>query len=206
VVFLDAWHPGVISACYMRDMGGAPLKVTGILHAGAYDPHDRLAKAGMHWAHGFEQSLLEGMDEVLVGSYWHRTMLREAFPDHTGDVRPFHYPVRVPFTPAKKRDRVVVWPHRDVPEKTFGIAMVEAAQSGCRVIVPRRLSYPELFPKECLEHVDSPDAMGYAIATRIEAHESVGGELTPVQGVAVSEEVKRGDIAMAQHWAERFGS
>ncbi len=32
----------------------------------------------------------------------------------------------------------------------FGISVIEAVRAGCRALLPRRLSYPELFPKEFL--------------------------------------------------------
>jgi hypothetical protein len=257
VVFLDAWHPGVISAAYMRDVAGLPLRLVGILHAGTYDPHDRLAQAGCGaWARGFEDSVLRSLDDAVVATRYHRTLLASAgLPVERVTVSPL--PVRMaPTARGGRRERLVVWPHRAVPEKqtwiwraavdqlrpswpgwrfvetleatgskaeyhallgsaylcvsaalqeTFGIAMVEAAQMGCRVIVPRRLSYPELFAEGCFAEVDTVEDMvgaigrvlsGYAVDPVGVWHDGSG---------ATGEGVRAGDRVIAEHW-HRLGA
>ncbi len=57
---------------------------------------------------------------------------------------------------AKSRHDYARWlRHGDIAVSTarhefFGIAIIEAVRAGCRPLVPRRLSYPELFPEEFL--------------------------------------------------------
>jgi len=259
VVFLDAWHPGVISAAYMRDVANLPLRLVGILHAGCYDPFDLLARSGVgRWAQGFEVSVLRALDEVTVGSEWHRVLIERAYGAHGGSMHVHPLPVRTPGVEARTtRERIVVWPHRDVPEKqtatwreavarlaphhtrwrfvetlqetstkdeyyellsraaiavsaarqeTFGIAMIEAAQLGCRVIVPQRLSYPELFPAALMDRVDTPEDMADAIARCIEDHEAgIVSFVTLARAVATSERVRNAERGIARHWASVAG-
>jgi len=121
VFFLDLWHPGVVSVAYMRDALDLDLDIKGILHAGTYDPWDFLAHKGMgDWARGFEASVLRATDEVMVGSTFHKDLVRDTFDAVlSGDTVSVHgLPV---YTDEERRrqttDRLVCFPHREAVEK-----------------------------------------------------------------------------------------
>ena len=56
---------------------------------------------------------------------------------------------------GSRRDYIRWLKHGDIAVSTarhefFGIAIIEAVRAGCRPLLPRRLSYPELFPEDFL--------------------------------------------------------
>lgn len=194
--FHDLWFP-LETVFYMRDGAGVDFRVAGFLHAGAYDPHDFLAKRMGPWAERVEAAWFGEVDKILVFSRFHRDMLHGAFGERVSSrctVVPFPYRLNeIAQFKAAHKDIQVVWPHRLDAEKnpwvadsmrrqglqvvttagmskneyfatlgraryvaswadqeTFGIAVMEGVYLGAMPLLPRRLSYPTLWPDEAL--------------------------------------------------------
>lgn len=122
VLSLDGWGPATTAALYMRATTGRKVRIAIYLHAGAFDPHDYLARTGCsQWALHVERGWVHGVDLVLVGS------------EHAADLVRRHLwpgaPLAVVGVPVKQgelikyslpweqRERLVVFPHRLAPEK-----------------------------------------------------------------------------------------
>ena len=76
IFFHDLWFPGLEALQYVRDITGRKFKIVGILHAGTWDKEDFTARAGMgRWASMLEESWLELVDEVYLGSEFHRQLI-----------------------------------------------------------------------------------------------------------------------------------
>lgn len=94
---------------------------------------------------------------------------------------------------APKRSEYLKWLKRgDIVASTaiqenFGIAMVEAIRFGCRPLLPRRLSYPEIIPSECHEDIfyDNDDDFSDRLMAVIEEYHHNDGSLT-LPGLAES--------------------
>ena len=89
----------------------------------------------------------------------------------------------------------------------FGIAILEAVRAGCRPLLPRRLSYPELFPEDFLYHEeDLLDRLKEAVRKpRLSHPESMKltkpvswEELAPAYETWITEERKRNRNGQSQ--------
>lgn len=122
--FLDLWFP-LEQVFYMLDGGDTAVAVSGILHAGSYDPHDFLARKGMApWAQYMEQGWLARVNQIFVFSEFHRDMVCAAYSGVPGlrtriEVAPFPYKVaELDKYRSSTKDYQVVFPHRMDPEKS----------------------------------------------------------------------------------------
>lgn len=74
--FADLWFPGIEALAYVRSMTGIKFKITGVLHAGTWDKKDFTYRNWMHqWAKGFEKTLFDIVDEVHLGSTFHKQII-----------------------------------------------------------------------------------------------------------------------------------
>lgn len=116
VFFMDLWFPGIEMLAYIRDATGWDIRITGMLHAGSYDPNDFLYQKGMGaWARSFEQALFSIVDTIFVATHYHIDLLKKAgLPTRNCTV--VEWPVETEFKTVKK-EQVVVFPHRLAKEK-----------------------------------------------------------------------------------------
>ena len=201
LLFADLWFPGIEALQYIACLGGQRPKITGVLHAGTYDPNDFTYREGMRpWGHLLEEAWLSMFDLIFVATQYHKQLILK---NHNIDSNklmvtglPF-YPDE--FTKSRKNimkdTNLVIFPHRLDKEKnpqdfdallralpgmtfskttdhclnksayydmmagasvaisfadqeTFGYAMLEATALGCYPLVPDRLSYLEIFPRQ----------------------------------------------------------
>lgn len=118
IFFMDLWFPSIEMLAYIRDGLGAPIKISGMLHAGAYDEHDFLHKKGMwHWAHHFEQSLINIVDKIFLATDFHKKLIwNDVLELPQEKIRYVEWPVETDFKEQPKLDWVV-FPHRLAEEK-----------------------------------------------------------------------------------------
>lgn len=116
-LFADIWFPGIEMLAYIRDGMGRKFKITGILHAGSYDPHDFLTQKGMQWwAKPIEEGWFRFIDKFFIATEFHKRLLyttRDMDPNKmvvTG--HPTYYEQR-----SKLKENIVVFPHRLDQEK-----------------------------------------------------------------------------------------
>lgn len=119
VFFMDLWFPGLEMLAYVRDTLGLKFRVSGILHAGTYDPEDFLTRSGCgSWGNLLEQSWFEFVDTVFVSTPFHQRLLERNRAGLKGKIKRVRFPV---FCDAERRARpkedLVVFPHRLAPEK-----------------------------------------------------------------------------------------
>ncbi|WP_322713732.1 hypothetical protein [Nostoc sp. ChiSLP03a] len=122
IFFHTLWFTGIDSLQYIRQSLGINFKLVGVLHAGSYDPWDFRTRYGMRsWAIYLERSWLAFIDNILVSSKFHKSLILESIniPEEKIKV------VRLPIVVAeildgrknKKKEDIVAFPHRNVPEK-----------------------------------------------------------------------------------------
>ena len=123
-IYTDAWNPSIIQLKYMSELLGVPIKIHGLWHAGNYDPNDFLGRLIKDkWVKTFELSLAQTIDYNWFASDDHLKMFRENFGyDDVQCFRtgwPMEY-LKPMFTPKKKED-IILFPHRIAPEKQVDI-------------------------------------------------------------------------------------
>lgn len=129
-LFTDFWNPAAHFVRYMADLAGIKVKMVGICHAGAYDPHDLLGQRfkNKNWARRLEQSFDELYDVLIFATKFSRDLylqgvnveykekkhLVTGFPmSYYPDILPFYWELER--KPVK--ENIVVFPHRRSPEK-----------------------------------------------------------------------------------------
>jgi hypothetical protein len=114
--FHDLWFPGIEALAYMRDALGIKFKITGIFHAGTYDPTDWISEKGMgRWGEPLENSWLKFIDKIFVGTEFHRQLfLRNRFQYDIADkVVVTGFPLKnIQRDHTVQKDNIIVFPHR----------------------------------------------------------------------------------------------
>ena len=122
VVSLDGWGPAITAALYMKHTTGKRVGVAGFFHAGCFDPHDFLPRAGCApWGLHIEKGWAVGCDLMLVGSEAAAQLIRSHLTA-AARVEVTGYPIKAAelqqyATPWADRPPLVVFPHRLAPEK-----------------------------------------------------------------------------------------
>lgn len=121
LLFADIWYPGIEALQYIACLTNTRPKICGVLHAGTYDSSDFTYLHGMRpFGRPLEESWFSFVDELYVGSQYHRNMVLNNFsiPEEKIIVTglPFR-DVSYKFKDVEKQDSMVIFPHRLDPEK-----------------------------------------------------------------------------------------
>jgi len=118
-LFGDMWFPGLEALAYMRDALGIKIKIAGILHAGSYDPYDRLAAWNTEiWAKSLEESWFAAVDLIFVATNFHKKLLTENRDVDPSKIRVTGFPIYDEWSNADvKKENILLFPHRLDPEK-----------------------------------------------------------------------------------------
>ena len=118
----DLWYPGIEALEYIACLGGHRPKITGILHAGTWDPNDFTYRQKMRpWGHMLEECWLQMFDMIFVGTQYHKDLIlkNHNVPEQKIIVTglPF-YPEE--FTASRQgmpKEDLIAFPHRLDEEK-----------------------------------------------------------------------------------------
>lgn len=124
-LFTDAWNPTVLQLRYQSDLLAIPVSITGLWHAGSYDPNDFLGRliGADPWVRHAEQAMAHAYTHNLFATEYHRELFCDTlkFP-RTRTARmawPMGY-IPQQIHAGVKRD-LIVFPHRIAPEKQVRI-------------------------------------------------------------------------------------
>lgn len=124
LLFADLWYPGIEALQYIKNSdSNSKIIISGILHAGSWDPNDFTVRLGMKsWAHSLESSWMNIYDMIFVATEYHKNLILK---DHLVNSK-----IKVtglPFYPDEiRKDRqgfmenkhnLIVFPHRLDNEK-----------------------------------------------------------------------------------------
>ena len=121
--FSDIWFPGIEAIKYMSYFKKINVKMYGLLHAGSFTPSDTVN--GMkHWARDLERSWIKMFDGIFLGSEQIRQDLLKVFDLDYEELNKL-YVTGICYNSSevesyrrdKKRQDIVVFPHRIHPEK-----------------------------------------------------------------------------------------
>jgi len=123
ILFADAWFPGIESLFYIRNMSKKTFKITGIYHAGTWDPYDFTSRNGMRdWGQHIENGWLNGLDLIFVATQFHKDLI--VMNSNDFDYEKI-FVTGIPFYgeqlrnqyPLQAKENIVVFPHRLDEEK-----------------------------------------------------------------------------------------
>lgn len=138
IVFMDAWHNGIIQCKYLSDLLDLELEIHAVWHAGSYDPQDFLGRKikDKKWSFAAEESFFYTSTKNYFATFFHWEMIRKALflqPNcdnpyiHTDDLYPSDYDAYIvgfPFDylqdickPSDQKEDIILFPHRIAPEK-----------------------------------------------------------------------------------------
>ena len=139
-VFADAWHPGVLQLKYMAELLNIKIVTHGLWHAGSYDMHDFLGRriGDAKWVRHTEYAMFDAFDRNYFASQFHIGMFASVMFDGQNDtltevdsseylrskiVRtgwPMEY-LNKHITSNPNKEDIILFPHRDAPEKQLNI-------------------------------------------------------------------------------------
>ena len=132
-VFADAWHPGVLQVKYMAELLNIKIVTHGLWHAGSYDMHDFLGRriGDAKWVRHTEYAMFDAFDRNYFASQFHIGMFATVMFEGEKDedylrskiVRsgwPMEY-LNTHLTPSKEKENIILFPHRNAPEKQLEI-------------------------------------------------------------------------------------
>ena len=133
-VFADAWHPGILNLKYMLDLFQIDATIHGLWHAGSYDPHDFLGRliGDKPWVRHTELALFDAIDKNCFASNFHiELFVNTMFPGNNDPeylnskiVRtgwPMEYLGNYIQPQRLVKEDIILFPHRDAPEKQLNI-------------------------------------------------------------------------------------
>jgi hypothetical protein len=117
IVFLhDLYHPVVSQLVYLREVAKLPIKITGVVHAASYVPHDTLA-AHAEWSEFLEIVWFGYADTIIVATRYNKGLLEERVVLPRSQVKVCPFPVSLGFGGVDVKLDQIVFPHRLAPEK-----------------------------------------------------------------------------------------
>lgn len=123
LLFFDLWFPGLEALQYIACLGGQRPKITGVLHAGTYDPNDFTYRSNMRpWGHQLEECWLRMVDKVFVATQYHKDLIlrnHSVNPDKIAVTGLPFYPEEIakPRQHIAKQPNLIAFPHRLDEEK-----------------------------------------------------------------------------------------
>lgn len=151
VFFYDLWYPGMETLQYLKQLDDREFNIAGILHAGTYDPWDMTAQQGMeYWAKDQEDAWFGFLDDVIVGTLFHKKLVCESRRLDPLKVSVTGLPVDVEgmqdrYRAGQKEDRIV-FTGRTVEEKGWDTVQ-ELRERGYDIFVTQEhdLDKPEYY-------------------------------------------------------------
>ncbi len=121
---LDAWNPNVFVVRKLACLSGLDVRLSGLWHAGSYDPNDFLGRVGdRQWLALYESALAEALDVSIFATEYHRQLFTSNFDvsakrDLCRAGFPFEYLSRdLAAYGNQTKENLIVFPHRLAPEK-----------------------------------------------------------------------------------------
>lgn len=132
-LFTDAWNTGILQLKYMSELLGIPVKISGMWHAGSYDPQDFLGRLieDKRWTNGTEKAMFHACDYNWFATQFHKDLFYDNVFGSRSEIKKNEFDQKALLTGwpmdympgslsmyknIKKKDRIL-FPHRLAPEK-----------------------------------------------------------------------------------------